>query len=560
MGSRRRFLQLLPAATLARQARAQSAAPDAGAPPGRVTREMLDAARKLLGLELTEAEQTMALPSVNQNLERYEALRKIEIPLDTAPAIRFHASLPGRRPRARGARLPTPPVELPRFEGARDLAHATVPQLAALLRKRKVSSVELTRMYLERLERLGPRLNCVVTLTRELALAQAEAADRELRRGPPRSPLHGLPWGAKDLLATKGIPTTWGAEPYRRQVFDHDATVVERLHRAGAVLVAKLSLGALAQGGRWYGGMTRNPWEPAEEKVGSSGSSAGPAAASAAGLVAFAVGSETLGSIVSPSSRCGVVGLRPTFGRVSRHGAMALSWTMDKIGPLARGVEDCALVLEAIAGPDDRDPTVEDVPLDWRRGEPLTRLRIGYLASEFDRPKEAERTAVYKEALEALRGARARLEPIELPAFPAAALRVILVAEAAAAFDDLTRGGGLARLPGQTPTDWPNTFRSARLIPAVEYLRAQRARTLLMRQMDTLMSRWDVFVAPAPTSASLVVTNLTGHPAVVVPCGFVKGLPQGLMFTGGLFDEGAPLRAALAFERATRWHTLRPGV
>jgi Asp-tRNA(Asn)/Glu-tRNA(Gln) amidotransferase A subunit family amidase len=344
------------------------------------------------------------------------------------------------------------------------------------------------------------------------------------------------------------------------------------LRAAGAVLVAKLSMGALAQGGRWFAGMTRNPWQPDETNTGSSGSSAGSASATSAGLVGFSIGTETLGSIVSPSSRCGVVGLRPTYGRISRYGAMGLSWTMDKIGPICRGVEDCAYVLDALYGPDNRDITVGDVPFGWNPAAPLSSLRIGYLKEEFEpnAPNTSgggsgqnqalmeERRKMYAEALDALRAAGARLVPMELPKFSAASLRIILVAEAAAAFDDITRDGRVNQLSGQSPNDWPNTFRTSRFIPAAEYLRAQRARTMLMHEMDRLMSQWDVFVSPAPGSASLLVTNLTGHPAVVVPCGFVNNLPQSIMFTGGLYDEGAPLRVALAYEQATKWRTMHP--
>jgi Asp-tRNA(Asn)/Glu-tRNA(Gln) amidotransferase A subunit family amidase len=417
-------------------------------------------------------------------------------------------------------------------------------------------------MYLERLKKFGPRLHCVVTLTEELALKQAAAADRSKRRGP----LHGIPWGAKDLLATRGIRTTFGAKPFENQVLDYDATVVHRLEAAGAVLVAKLSMGELAMGDTWFGGLTRNPWKPA---TGSSGSSAGPAAATAGGLVGFSIGTETLGSIVSPSSRCGATGLRPTYGRVSRYGAMGLSWTMDKIGPICRGVEDCAAALNAIYGPDGKDITVGDAPFNWNPDTNISRLRIGYLKTEFDGPttpstNEQQRTqaeqrrALYKTALEVLEKAGAKLTPIELPRFSAGSLRFILSAEAAAAFDDITRDGRVNQLSGQSPNDWPNTFRTSRFIPAVEYLRAQRARTLLMHQMENLMSQWDVFVSPAPGSASLLVTNLTGHPAVVLPCGFVNDLPIAIMFTGGVYDEVSPLRVALAYERATKWHTMHP--
>ncbi len=413
-------------------------------------------------------------------------------------------------------------------------------------------------MYVARLKKYGPKLNCVVTLTEDLALAQAAAAEREIKAGKYRGPLHGIPWGAKDLFATKGIRTTWGAEPYREQLIDYDATVVERLRDAGAVLVAKLSMGALAQGGRWFAGMTRNPWQVEEDKTGSSGSSAGPASATAAGLVGFSIGTETLGSIISPSSRCGVVGLRPTFGRVSRYGAMGLSWTMDKIGPICRGVEDCAAALQGIYGPDGRDLTVGDVLFNWEPDTPLASMKIGYIKTEFDQQQDPERKTIYQQALDTLKSAGANLQPVEMPKFSVGALRIILVAEAATAFDDITRDGRVNQLSGQEPGDWPNTFRSSRFIPAVEYIRAQRARRLLMQEMDTLMAQWNVFVSPAPGSLSLLITNLTGHPAVAVPCGFPKGLPQSIMFTGRLYDEGAALRVALAYERATQWHAMHP--
>ncbi|MGI9065235.1 MAG: amidase [Pyrinomonadaceae bacterium] len=526
--------------------------------PLRVTKDMLRQAEKLIGIELSDAHEAMALPSANTNLDRYETLRKIEVPLDTEPATLFHPGLPGKKFNFKSGKFKLSKTEVPPFTSVEELAFATVPQLAELVRKRKVSPVELTRMYLARLKRYGPKLNCVVTLTQDLALTQASEAEREIKAGKYRGPLHGIPWGAKDLFATKGIRTTWGAEPYRDQVIDYDAAVVERLHAAGAVLVAKLSMGALAQGGRWFAGMTRNPWQVEEDRTGSSGSSAGPASATAAGLVGFSIGTETLGSIISPSVRCGVVGLRPTYGRISRYGAMGLSWTMDKAGPICRGVEDCAAALNAIYGPDGRDLTVGDVGFNWEPGKPLDKMRIGYLKTEFDQQQDPERKALYQQALDALKSAGANLQPIELPKFSTGALRIILVAEAATAFDDITRSGAINQLSGQEPNDWPNTFRSSRFIPAVEYIRAQRARRLLMQEMDGLMSKWDVFVSPAPGSASLVITNLTGHPAVCVPCGFVKGLPQSIMFTGGLYDEGAPLRVALAYERASKWHTMHP--
>jgi Asp-tRNA(Asn)/Glu-tRNA(Gln) amidotransferase A subunit family amidase len=538
-------------------------------PTPRVTKEMMHQAEKLIGIELTDAQEAMALGGVNRNLDSYETIRKIDIPLDTEPAIAFHPVRARKELYAPKTKFRFSKVEAPQFKTVEDLAFATVPQLAELLRTRRISSTELTQMYLARLKKYGPKLLCVVTLTEDLALKQAAAADAEIKRGKYRGPLHGIPWGAKDLFATKGIKTTWGAEPYRDQVIDYDSTVVERLTEAGAVLVAKLSMGALAQGARWFAGVTRNPWQPEEAQTGSSGSSAGPAAATAGGLVGFSIGTETLGSIVSPSSRCGVTGLRPTYGRVSRYGAMGLSWTMDKIGPICRGVEDCAAALNAIYGPDGKDITVGDAPFNWNPDTNISTMRIGYLKTEFDGPatpptNEQQRTAaeqrraVYKTALEVLEKAGAKLTPIEMPKFSAGALRFILSAEAAAAFDDITRDGRVNQLSGQAPGDWPNTFRTSRFIPAVEYLRAQRARTLLMHEMEKLMSQWDAFVAPAPGSASLLVTNLTGHPTAVLPCGFVNDLPVAIMFTGGVYDEVSPLRVALAYERATKWHTMHP--
>src|SRR6266404_26933 len=585
--NRRNFVKALPAAGAAAlavskaplKALAQIPTPSPSPTPSpaslRITREKLNKDGNVKGNKLTDAQEAMTQRKVNNNLDNYEAVRKIDIPLDTEPAIAFHPALPGFH--IKRAKVKTKfrfgknePVQ---FKSVEDLAFATVPQLSELIRTKKVSSVELTKMYLGRLKKYGPKLLCVVTLTEDLAMKQAQNADNDLKRGKYRGPLHGIPWGAKDLLATKGIKTTWGAEPFRDQMIDYDATVVERLRDAGAVLVAKLSMGALAQGPKWFGGVTRNPWAPDEDRTGSSGSSAGPASATSAGLVGFSIGTETLGSIISPSSTCGVTGLRPTYGRASRYGAMGLSWTMDKIGPICRGVEDCAAALDAIYGPDSRDLTVGDAPFNWSADVPLDKLRVGYLKGEFegagitpqnDQQKQqlAQRTAMYKEALDALEKAGVKMTPIELPKFQTQNIRYILTAEAATAFDDITRDGRVNQLSGQDPGDWPNSFRTSRFIPAVEYLRAQRARTLLMREMDKLMMQWDVFVSPAPGSASLIIINLTGHPAVCVPCGFTgtPSLPRAIMFTGGLYDEAAPLRVALAFERATKWHTMHPKV
>ncbi len=569
--NRRSFVKLLPAAGAASVAITSLDAPSGEALaqaqqqlPQKVTKEMLRAAEQMFGLEFTDAAEAMALPGVNRNLASYEALRKIDVPLDTEPATAFHPALPGKKFNTTKTKIKASKTDPLKFKSVEDLAFATVAQLAELVRTKQVSPVELTKMYLARLKKYAPSLLCVVTLTEELALKQAEEAEREIHRGKYRGPLHGIPCGVKDLFATKGIKTTWGAEPYRDQMIDYDSTVVERLRDAGAVLLAKLSMGALAMGGRWFAGMTRNPWQPEETNIGSSGSSAGSASATSAGLVGFSIGTETLGSIVSPSSRCGVTGLRPTYGRVSRYGAMGLSWTMDKIGPICRGVEDCALVLDAIYGPDGRDVTVGDAAFNWNPDRPLAQMRIGYVKAEFEQggnqSNNGERKKMYQDALDALRQAGAKLEPMELPQFSAQSLRIILNAEAATAFDDITRDGRVNQLSGQSAGDWPNSFRTARFIPAVEYIRAQRARTMLMREMDKLMSKWDVFVTPAPGSASLLITNLTGHPAVVVPCGFINNLPQAIMFTGNLYDEAAPLRVALAYERATKWHTMHPNL
>ena len=586
--SRRRFLSAVPAAlaagvTLPKVLDAQRGG---GAPPA-FAKDALKCAEQIDGLHFTDAEEDMALGSASRNLDSYEELRALNIPLDTEPAITFRPYMPGKRPTGRSTRNAKLAIAKPagnavvsgfsRTGNLERLAFEPVTVLASLIESRTVSSTDLTTMYLARLKRYGDKLHCVVTLTEDLALAQAASADKELKAGKYRGPLHGIPFGVKDLFDTKGIKTTWGAKPYEHRIAEIDATVVERLRDAGGVLLAKLSMGSLAQGGVWFGGSTRNPWSP---DTSSSGSSAGPGSATAAGLVAFAIGTETRGSIISPASTCGVVGLRPTYGRVSRYGAMALSWTMDKIGPMCRSVEDCALVFNAIYGSDGRDDTVVDAPFDWNPDVPLSKLRIGYIAKEFDPPapgagrggagggrggatpedarrRAEERNTLLRDALDVLRAAGATLDPIEMPDFPTSAINFILSAEAAAAFDDLTRSKGIDQLTEQGAGAWPNTFRASRFIPAVEYIRAQRARTLLNRQMDALMSKYDVFLSPTG-GASLSITNLTGHPAACLKAGFVDGLPQALMITGRLYGEANVLRVALAYERATKWHGMHP--
>src|SRR5262245_3288375 len=492
------------------------------------------------------------LEGVRQQLNRYEQLRAVAIDNSVPPALRFD---PGAPSAARSPRQPSPAAASPAPQAPvdpQDLAFAPITSLARLIQSRQVSSVELTDLYLRRLERYDPALRCVVTLTADLAIEQARRADAETAAGRYRGPLHGIPWGAKDLLATRGIRATWGAAPFVDQVPEYDATVVERLRDAGAVLLAKLTLGELAWGDVWFGGQTKNPWNLEE---GSSGSSAGSAAATAAGLVGFAIGSETWGSIVSPATRCRVTGLRPTFGRVSRHGAMALSWSMDKLGPICRSAEDCALVFAAIYGPDGNDNTVVDAPFNWQPDIRLPGMRIGYLkAASDDEPGQA---ANDQHVLGTLRQLGAELVSIELPDYPIEAMSFILAAEAAAAFDELTRSGRDELLVRQEQQAWPNVLRQARLIPAVEYIQANRLRTLAMRAMDAVMAEIDLYVGFGGTD--LLLTNLTGHPAVVVPTGVTEtGTPTSITFTGKLYDEATILAVARAYQDATTFHLQRP--
>jgi Asp-tRNA(Asn)/Glu-tRNA(Gln) amidotransferase A subunit family amidase len=546
-------MQLLTVLAAARPS-LEAAQPPAAA-PAKVTREQLAAALKLIGLDFPEAQQDAMLRGIDRALGEYERLRKIDVPLDTEPAFSFHPGLAAAQPKAAPARfrpeIPKPPARKS-WASVEDLAFLSIHELAPLLKARLVTSTELTGMYLDRLKRFGPKLNCVITLTEDIARRQAAAADAELRRGRWRGPLHGVPYGLKDLFAVKGVKTTWGAEPFAEQVIDYDSAVYERLSAAGAVHLAKLSMGALAMGGLWFGGMTKTPWNIEQT---SSGSSAGSAAATAAGLVAFAIGTETRGSIVTPATRCGVTGLRPTYGRVSRYGAMGLSWTMDKIGPICRSAADSALVLNAIHGPDGRDRTVTQAPLHWEPSLPVSRLKVGVAKKAFEQT-QGEAKDLYTQALAALEKAGVAMQPVEIPDSKANSIGFLLTAEAAAAFDDITRDGRVGQLKGQAASDWPNTFRTARLIPAVEYIRAQRVRTLLVEEFERFFTGWDAIVIPSFTA--LGATNLTGHPQVVVPCGFVKGMPQSISFLGRLWDEGSPLRVALAYQQATDWHRRKP--
>jgi Asp-tRNA(Asn)/Glu-tRNA(Gln) amidotransferase A subunit family amidase len=539
-----------------------------------VTAEMIRQAEWISGLDLTEEQRKLMEAGLTGTIEDFTAIRKVKLDNAVAPATRFATAADADEHAARrDTRVAfKASSRVARPTGDEDLAFAPLAELASLLLHRKVSSVELTRLYLERLRRFDPLLECVITLTEELALQQAGRADREISAGGWRGPLHGIPWGAKDLLAVPGYRTTWGAKPYEDQVLTEKATVVRLLEEAGAVLAAKLALGALAMGDVWFGGQTRNPWKPAE---GSSGSSAGPAAAVVAGLAGFAVGSETLGSIVSPCTRCGATGLRPTFGRVSRHGAMALAWTMDKLGPLARSAEDCALVFGSILGADGLDPTAVDRPFHWPLGADPRSLRVGFVeeAFEADRAQHAEKKEDKARAREwqefdqrtlgVLRQLGFKLVPVKLPSgYPVEALRFLLQAEAAAAFDELTRNGRDQLLKRQDANAWPNTFRRAQLTPAVEYIRANRIRTLVMHEMELVMADVDVYLCPSFGGGNLLLTNLTGHPAVVVPNGFCAsdGTPTSITFTGKLFGEAAALAVAHAYQQATDFHTRRPPI
>jgi Asp-tRNA(Asn)/Glu-tRNA(Gln) amidotransferase A subunit family amidase len=577
----------------------------------KVTRQMIDDAAVIADIRISDEYKDMMLASLNDLPQSFEAIYGLHIKNEVAPAIIFDPVVAGMKVETGRRRMKISSAPAVHGSGVpkslEDAAFYSVRQLAELVRTRKVSSTALTEMYLERLKRYDPKLKFVITLTEDRAKAKAKEADAEIAAGKYRGPLHGLAWGAKDLLAVKGYRTTWGAGGFESQTIDEDATVVQRLDAAGAVLVAKLTLGALAQGDRWFGGMTRNPWNT---KQGSSGSSAGSASATSAGCVAFAIGSETLGSISSPSTRCGTTGLRPSFGLVPRTGAMALSWTMDKLGPICRAVEDCAIVLSAIYGPDGRDRTVRDAAFNWDADLDWRQLRVGYLKADFEPalapqpepPKEEkELTAEEKKkrdedaanrelararreydhkfdeaALDKLKRMGVNLIPVEFPKLPYQAMRTILVAEAAAAFDDLTRSGRDKLLTEQTKDDWPNTFRSARFIPAVEYIQANRARTMAMEAVNKIFEQVDVIVAPT-FSTQLLITNLTGQPALILPNGFRgedapkprtrdngelepggPGTPVSLTFLGQLYGEAKLLAVAKAYQDNTEFHLQHP--
>jgi Asp-tRNA(Asn)/Glu-tRNA(Gln) amidotransferase A subunit family amidase len=529
------------------------------------------AAEELAGIKLDDAERAMMVDGLKQQEARIEALHKVDMPNSVAPAIVFDPLPAGKMP-PRAAKRPMVRSHLAsRALPATDdeIAFLSVSELSDFIRRGKLKPSRLTDIYLTRLKKYDPVLRCVITLTEDRARAQAAAADKEIASGKYRGPLHGIPWGAKDLLAVKGYKTTWGAGPYKEQVIDEDATVVQRLDAAGAILLAKLTLGELAQGDIWFGGRTRNPWKV---DSGSSGSSAGPASATAGGLVAFAIGSETLGSNSSPSTVCATTGLRPTYRRVPKTAALALSGTMDKLGPICRSVEDCAIVLDAIYGPDGKDKSAIAASYNWDATLSPKKLRVGYVKSAFDLPvtdpKDEKRTLHPTKkwddaALEVLKGMGINLIPVELPDVPYDPMRIILTAEAAAAFDDLTRSNRDAELVQQTRFDWANTFRQARFIPAVDYINANRLRSRAIDAWDALMKTVDVIVTPtnAANLVQLVATNLTGHPAVILPNGFrPDGTPVSITFLGGLFEEEKLLAVANAYQRATGFHLVHPAI
>lgn len=576
----------------------------------KITKEMIDNAAAIADVPIADEYKEMLLDNLNQWTQGYEAIYALHIPNSVPPCLVFDPEVPGtifvRESHAARTSKPSTLAAPETPKNLEDLAFASVRELAELVRTKKVSSLALTEMYLERLKRYDPTLHFVVTLTEDRAKAQAKEADRDIAAGKYRGPLHGLPWGSKDLLAAKGYRTTWGAGGFENQMLDEDATVVKRLDEAGAVLVAKLTLGALALGDNWFGGVTRNPWNTNQ---GSSGSSAGPASATAAGCVAFSIGSETLGSISSPSTRCGCTGLRPSFGLVPRTGAMALSWSMDKLGPICRSVEDCALVLQAIYGPDGLDPSVKNAGFHWDASFDWRKLRVGFLKAAFEPPapqpetpeepaatpeeqkkrdeqkkrREAGRARAQYDrkfndaALAKLKEMGVNLIPVEMPKFPYQPMVTMLDAEAAAAFDELTRTGKDKLLTSQKPSDWPNSFRASRFIPAVEYIQASRARRMAMEAVAKAFAGVDVIVAPT-NSEQLTITNLTGQPSLILPNGFRgddapkpatndpadfqnvggPGTPVSLTFLGDLYGEAKLLAFARAYQNATTFHLQHP--
>ncbi len=522
-----------------------------------ITAGMVQEAEKIIGLNFTAAQADSMLNNLNQYNNSYTALQKLNMPNSVVPALNFNPVPVGfAYPDTKSGFKLSKAEKLKLPANRNELAYYTITQLAELICTKQISSVELTKFFIARLKQYQPKLLNVITVTEEHALQKAAEADVEINAGRYKGVLHGIPFGAKDLLAQKEYNTTFGAVPYKNQKLDIDATVITKLENAGAVLVAKTTLGELAQGDVWFGGKTKNPWDITR---GSSGSSAGSASAVSAGCVPFAIGSETLGSIVSPSTECGDTGLRPSFGRVSKYGAMALSWSMDKLGPITRSVEDDAIVFNAIQGTDPQDLSTIAAPFNYDGTiKSLKGYKIGYLATDFKQKSDTHTSDSL--TLVKLRALGAELVPIEYPKFPIGALRIILNAEAGAAFQELLLDHREDQMVLQNKSAWPNTFRSAQFIPAAEYIQANRARTMLIQQWYEKLKGLDLYITPTWTS-NLVLTNLTGNPCVVLPNGFnAKGNPISITFMGQLFGEGKLLQAAKVYQDATDFHKKHPAL
>lgn len=526
-------------------------------PENTVNPNLVSATEKLFDLKMTAPERDSMITTLESQLSDYKIIHSQAIDNSVPPAIWFNPVPAGvmynEIQKPIDWNLPTN-VSMPADRN--ELAWYSVADLSVLIRTRKISSVDLTRFFINRLKKYSDTLHCVITLTEDRAMKQAQKADDEIAHGTYRGPLHGIPYGIKDLFAVKGYKTTWGAAPYKDQVRNEDATVVKKLDEAGAVLLAKFSLGSLAMDDVWFGGMTRNPWDLNQ---GSSGSSAGSASATAAGLVPFAIGTETWGSIVSPSTRCGVTGLRPTYGRVSRTGAMALSWSMDKVGPICRSAFDCALVFKSLLGSDGFDQSVTDYPFNFNTTLDCKKLKAGYLKSLFDLNDNRVNDSI---TLAQIRNLGINLTPVVLPdstTIPVKSLAIILVAESAAAFDDLTRSDKDDELNLQDKNAWPNIFRAAQFIPAVQYIQANRLRYKLIQEMYAVMKQYDVIITPSFGGNQLLLTNLTGNPCLVVPNGFdKKGHPTSISFIGNLYDEATLVSFAKMYQDATDYDNQRP--
>jgi len=516
-----------------------------------ITRDSIKEASNIMGLYFSEQEIDSLLPGVSELNKGFTKNREKDIDNGVSPAFVFDPRPSGFQA-PKGASGLTLSVVKPFKIDKANLPWYSISELAYLIKSKQISSVELTQYFISRIKKYNSTLFCVITVTEDLALRQAKKADEEIAAGNYRGLLHGIPYGAKDLLATEGYITTWGATPFKDQVINENATVIQKLNAAGAVLIAKTSMGALAWGDVWFGGTTKNPWD---KESGSSGSSAGSASAVSAGLMPFAIGTETLGSIVSPSTVCGTTGLRPTFGRVSRHGAMALSWTMDKIGPISRTAEDCALVFSIIQGKDNKDASVQEFPFNYNAALNVKSLKIGYLKSSFDRnyPFKQQDSLI----LALLKKEGIILIPVDLPELPY--LSPILSAESAAAFDELTRSNTDDLLERQIKNAWPNKFRESRFIPAVEYIQANRKRKILMEEMkEKVFSKIDLYLNPSWGGTSLTITNYTGHPCIVIPNGFINGKPTSITITGNLYQESQVIALAHFIQARTEHHKQHP--